>query len=100
MSDNENFLKPLLDLMNQRMDDLNKKIDENTAVTNQTLKQAQYTNGRVTKLELKAADEEAKKAAKHFSMPPGALYLIAVGAVVLLSIIAALLKIPVWKILP
>jgi hypothetical protein len=99
MSDQENFLKPLLDLMNKRMDTLENKIDSNTITTDKTLTQAQYTNGRVTKLEKKVADSMNVKVAKKFNLPPNVIYLLALGAVLLLVIIAVILKIPVVKLL-
>lgn len=99
MSDTENFLKPLLEMMDKRMDSLDKKIEENTALTNQTLTQAKYTNGRVTRLEKKVADQQAAKIAKKFSLSPNVIYLIAVGAVVVLIIVATLIGAPVKGLL-
>ncbi|HWT40073.1 MAG TPA: hypothetical protein VN081_02275, partial [Dongiaceae bacterium] len=64
------FLQPLLDLMNhnaeelaKRMDNQDKTLIEIKSVANQALTQAKYTNGRVTKLEKAQADAKNKKVA-------------------------------------
>jgi hypothetical protein len=98
MSDTENFLKPLLDLMNKRMDDLSTKVDSNTSLTEQTLTQTRYTNGRVTKLEKNMADMQNRKSAHKLNVAPNIVYLVAVGSVVLLIIIATLLHINLGSI--
>lgn len=95
----ESFLRPLLDMMNKRMDVIGNKIDANTLTTEKTLTQAQYTNGRVSKLEQKVADMQNSSAAKKVSLSPNVIYLIALGSVILLVIIAVLLKIPIGGLL-
>ena len=100
MAKQNDFLKPLLDVMNDRMDRIEDKVDANTTLTQQTLTQAKYTNGRVTKLERQVAAEKAKKTAKKLNLPtPPVLYLIALGAVILLIIVATLLKVPLGGLL-
>ena len=87
----DNFLQPLLDMMNRRMDTLEQKIDANTTTTNQVLDQAKYTNGRVTKL------EQAR--GKRLNITPNVVYLMALGAVILLAIIATVLHVQLGGIL-
>lgn len=98
VSKSDNLLKPLLDLMNHNAEELSKrldkqddKLDTNISIANQALTQAKYTNGRVTKLEKKMADAQNKKVAKSFNIKPEVLYLLAVGAVITLFIVATLL---------
>lgn len=93
------FLQPLLDMMNRRMDDLEKKIDANTKLTQQALNEIKYTNGRVDgqekdigKLKGGLAKVERKSGLK-LEFNPRLMYVIAVGAVLLLAIIASLLHI-------
>lgn len=91
MSDQTEFLKPLLDMIDRRMTTLESKVDANTVITSKILVQAKYTNGRVTKLEGLTATKDAAKTAKKFSIPPNAIYVLAVAAVLLLGIIFFLL---------
>jgi len=91
MSQQADFLQPLLDMIDRRMNKLEEKVDANTVITNKTLVQAKYTNGRVTKLEGLTATKDAAKTAKKFSIPPNAIYVLAVGAVLTLGIIFFLL---------
>jgi F420-0:gamma-glutamyl ligase len=100
MSEQNEFLQPLLDLMNKnadalssRLDKVEKKIDDNTSTTNKILSQARYTNGRVTKLEKLNADKTAIKVAKRFNVDPKTVYIVAIGAVIVLAIVATLLHI-------
>lgn len=99
MSEQDSFLQQLLDMMNNRMSKIEDKLDANTAVTQQILTQAKYTNGRVTKLEKQQADAQNIKAAKKFNLSPNVIYLLALGAVILLAIVAVLLKIPIGGLL-
>jgi hypothetical protein len=98
MDNQENFLKPLLDMMNQRMDGLSaqmtdsaKKIDTNTALTNKVLAQANKTNGRVNGLEQREADAKNVKAAHKYNLSPNVIYLIAVAGVIIVIVVASLL---------
>lgn len=92
MAEHQDFLQPLLDLMNKRMDTIESKVDGNTATTEKVLEQARYTNGRVTKAEgdIKALQSQA---GRKLNLQPSLMYLIALGAVMLLVIIASLLGI-------
>ena len=94
MTKQNDFLKPLLEMMNKRMDTLEQKIDSNTQTTQQILEQAKYTNGRVTKTE-KAIARLERVRGKRFELPPNAIYLVALGFVILLIIIARLLHIDI-----
>lgn len=96
MTQQSEFLQPLLDMIDRRMDKLEAKVDANTVITNKTLVQAQYTNGRVTKLEGFAATKDAAKTAKKFNLPPNVIYILAVAAVLLLAIVFFLMtgKVP------
>lgn len=92
MSENQDFLQPLLDLMNKRMDTMENKIDANSATTEKVLEQARYTNGRVTKAEANITALQ-KQAGRKLNLQPNLLYLIATGGIILLAIIAQLLHI-------
>lgn len=92
MSNQNDFLQPLLDLMNKRMDTMENKIDANTKTTDEILAQARYTNGRVTKSEADIKALQTQEGHK-LSLPPNVMYLIALGAVLLLVIIASLLHV-------
>jgi Flp pilus assembly protein TadB len=98
MAEHDDFLKPLLDLMNRRMDTIETKVDANTNITAEVLEQARHTNGRVTKSEddIKALQTQA---GHKFNLQPSLLYLIALGAVILLVVIASLLHINLGGIL-
>jgi septal ring factor EnvC (AmiA/AmiB activator) len=95
----QDYLQPLLDLMqrnadqqSKRMDGLEKKIDANTTTTNQVLDQAKYTNGRVTKAEKRIRNLESR-GFKKLNINPNTLYMIALGCVIALYIIAKSLHI-------
>ena len=98
MAENQDFLQPLLDLMNRRMDTMEKKIDANSETTEKVLEQARYTNGRVTKAEgaIKALQSQA---GRKLNLTPNVMYLIALGAIILLVIIASLLGIDLGGLL-
>lgn len=85
---NKDFLEPLLDLMNKRMDSLEAKVDANTQVTTETLAQAKHTNSRVTKLEKRMAKVELTRGRK-LNIDPKLLYTLATALVLLLAIVAA-----------
>ena len=97
--DNNEFLKPLLDMMNKRMDGLESKIDVNTATTNQVLTQAQETNGRVTSAEQAIKRLEVVKGSKPLVFTPNLVYMIAAGFVLLLAIIAVTLHINIGNLI-
>lgn len=94
----DNFLQPLLDLMNKRMDTIEQKVDDNTQTTQKVLDEAQYTNGRVTSVEAAVKRLETSKG-KKLDLPPNVIYLIAVGAVILLAVVATLLHINLGNLL-
>lgn len=100
MAKQTDFLQPLLEMMNKRMDTLEQKIDSNTQTTNQVLQQAKYTNGRVTKAE-KAIVRLEKMGGKrvNLNLPPNIIYLLAIGFVILLIIIAKLLHADLGRLL-
>lgn len=93
------FLKPLLDLMNRRMDGLEKKIDDNSSLTQQALDEVKATNGTVEahghdiKAIQHALSKVEKKSGRKFDISPSVLYLIALGAVILLMTIATILHV-------
>lgn len=97
--DKNDFLQPLLDLMQRNADDQSKrmnsfeaKLDKNTSTTQKILDEAKYTNGRVTTTESAIKRLETAKG-KKLDLAPNVIYLIAVGAVILLIIVAALLHV-------
>lgn len=99
------FLQPLLDLMqrnadrqSERMDAFEKKLDTNTSTTQQVLEQAKETNGRMTRAERAISRLETKKG-KKLELPPNVIYLIALGAVILLAVVATLLHINLSNLL-
>lgn len=99
------FLQPLLDLMQRnadaqstRLDSLEAKVDANTAISQDALNQAKETNGRMTRAEKAIARLENKKG-KKLELPPNVIYLIALGAVILLAVIATLLHINLGSLL-
>jgi len=98
MAKQNDYLQPLLDLMNKRMDSLEDKIDTNTETTNKILDQARYTNGRVTQAEKDIKVLQGKKG-KKLNIPTSILYLIALAAVIALIIVAKLLGVELGEIL-
>lgn len=93
------FLKPLLDMMNRRMDGLEKKIDNNTDLTQKSLDEISATNSTVAqhdsaiKTLQHALQRTERKSGKRIDLNPNVVYLIALGAVILLVIIASILHI-------
>lgn len=116
MAKQPDFLQTILDMMGKRMDDLGNKIDTNnvamnkrvdaiedkidtnTSVTQGILTEAKYTNGRVSRNEKSIVRLESKKG-KKLELPPNVIYLIALGAVILLAVIATLLHINLGNLL-
>lgn len=94
----ENFLKPLLDMMNKRMDGLSTKLDANTAISQQALDEARAARGKIETAESAIRRLERKRGSK-INLPPNVIYLLALGTVLLLAIIAVLLHVNVGEIL-
>lgn len=94
----DDFLQPLLDMMDRRMDTLEHKIDANTVTTNKTLEQARYTNGRVTKAEANIIELQ-KQSGRKLNFNPNIIYLLAIAFVLLLAIVASILHIQIGGIL-
>lgn len=99
MARQDEFLKPLLDLMqrnaerqDKQLDELTRKIDANTAISQQALEESKATNGRINAVEGRLRKVETKKG-KKLELNPNVIYLIALGAVILLIIVASLLKV-------
>lgn len=86
-----NDLNSLLNNIASQVSSLDKKQDEQNKTLTKILIQAEKTNGRVTSLE--------KGQGKKFSLPPNVIYLIAVGGVVALVIVATSMGINVKGIL-
>lgn len=104
------FLQQVLDMMDKRMDSLEHKIDDNnvamnkrvdtiegkidtnTQVTQDVRDTAKRTNGRVSLVE-KAVKKLEGRSGKKFNLEPNVIYFIALGTVILLTIIASMLKV-------
>jgi hypothetical protein len=97
MGEQENFLKPLLDMMNKRMDEISSKLDDNTAISQQALDEARSAHGKIETAEAAIRRLERTKGRK-LDLPPNVIYLIALGAVILLLVIATLLHINIGGI--
>lgn len=76
MSNEYDFLKPLLDLMQENHKSLEKKVDTNTKLTRRALDQATQTNGKVADHEKRLRQVEARK---KFKLDPKLAYIIAVA---------------------
>jgi hypothetical protein len=93
------FLKPLLDMMNRRMDDLATKLDSNTALTQQALDEIRATNSKVDQHDhsinalQRAIQRKERSIGRKLDLNPSIVYLIALGAVILLLTIASLLHV-------
>lgn len=94
------FLQQLLETMQRnsdrqdiRMDELNKKIDANTVTTNQVLSQARQTNNQVSRHDQEIKDLQKKTGSKFANINPSVIYLIALGSVILLMVVASLLHV-------
>lgn len=98
MPSNDDFLKPLLDMMNKRMDGLDAKMDANTALTQQTLEKMENANGRITNTENAIKRLEGAKG-KKLNVNPQLIYVLALGTLILLTIIASLLHVNLRGIL-
>lgn len=101
----DNFLQQVLDLMNKRMDGLEKKIDDNTVVSQQALDEIKTTNGKVADQEKllqtfkTALGKVERRAGKKIDLSPNVLYLIALGSIILLLIIASILHVDLGGLL-
>lgn len=99
MKNQPDFLQPLLELMQRnaesqtkRLDSFESKMDANTVTTQQVLDEIRATNGRVTVNEAAIKRLETSKG-KKLEIPPNVIYLIALGAVILLAVVATLLHV-------
>lgn len=99
MKNQPDFLQPLLDLMqrnadaqSKRMDSFETKLDANTVTTQKVLDEATATNGRMSSAEKAIARLEAARG-KKLDLPANVIYLIALGAVILLAVVATLLHV-------
>lgn len=93
------FLKPLLNMMTDRMDRLEEKIDANTSLTQTVKDEIESTNHIVSKhgdsiktLQHALAGAQ-RKTGRKLDFNPSFIYLLALGAVLLLLVIASLLKV-------
>lgn len=105
MKNQPDFLEPLLKLMQQnaeaqtgRMDKFEAKMDANTATTQKVLDEIRDTNGRVSETERAIKRLQTAKG-KKLALPPNVIYLIALGAVILLAVIATLLHVNIGGLL-
>ncbi|HET8709266.1 MAG TPA: hypothetical protein VFL85_03210 [Candidatus Saccharimonadales bacterium] len=103
---NTSYLEQLIELMqrnaerqDKRMDALEAKIDANSKITGQVLEQAKYTNGRVTKAEKNLVALENKVGDRVPLLNSKILYLVALGFVILLLILAQTLHVGVDGVL-
>lgn len=97
-SKNTDFLQPLLDMMNKRMDTLEQKVDDNTDISQQALDQAKATNGRLSRAE-KAITALQKRGFKKLNISPNVIYLLALAGVLFLAIIAEVLHVNITRII-
>lgn len=74
------------------MDELEGKIDKNTGLTQKALDEIQTTNGKVKEHDGAIKRLERRKG-KRLEVNPNVIYLIALGAVILLLIVASLLHV-------
>lgn len=86
-----NDLNSLLNNIASQVSRLNEKQDKQSETLTKILVQAEKTNGRVTSLE--------RGQGKKFSLPPSIIYLIALGGVISLAIVAVSMGINVKGIL-
>lgn len=86
------------DRQEQRLDELTTKIDGNTATTNQILTQAQATNGQVLRHDQEIKDLQKKSGSRLSSISPNVIYLVALGSVILLMVIATMLHVDITGI--
>lgn len=99
MSEKNDFLQPLLDMMSRRMDDLSNKIDANTATTTKVLEEVSGIKSEVDRHDGAIKRLEVGRGKKPLMLNPNVMYLIALGFVMLLAIIAAVLHVNVGGIL-
>jgi len=98
MAKQNDFLQPLLDMMNKRMDTFEQKLDANSETTQKILDQALHTNGRVTRAEKAIAKLENARGTK-LNIEPRTLYMVAIAFVLILLIVASLLKVNIGGLL-
>lgn len=99
MAEQNDFLKPLLDMMSGRMDRLEQKIDASTAMQSKILEHSEHVDDQIDEhgktLETLTVELSRlqKQGYRKLDLSPNIMYLIAVGAVLLLAIVAALLHV-------
>ena len=95
----DDFLDQLLELMNRRMDEQARATAENTRVTQRVLAKVEQAHTTMSRHETEIEaikDSLAKVEQRGFKLPKPSqsiLYLVALGSVILLLIIASLLKV-------
>lgn len=95
---NKDFLQTIFDMMNRRMDDLDTAIKANTAISQKALDEVR-TVAPIVQQHEKALKALERKHGKKLDLPPNVIYLIALGAVILLVIVATLLRIDLGNLL-
>lgn len=95
---NKDFLQTIFDMMNRRMDDLDSAIKTNTSISQKALDEVQAISPMVKQHE-KAIKALERKHGKKIDLPPNVIYLIALGAVILLAVVATLLHINLGSLL-
>lgn len=99
MAEND-FLQQLIKMMDERLARVENKIDANTSLTQKALDTARHVDGRVDRAEkdIVALQKQAGKR-PPIQLSPNVIYLIALGAVILLAVVAALLKVDLGGLL-
>ena len=98
------FLQPLLDLMqrnaqdqSKRMDEFDSKLTANTKLTQKALDELQ-TNHATLQEHTRAIKALERKKGKKLDISPNVLYLVALASVILLLIIATILHVDLGRI--
>lgn len=99
MTRQPDYLTQLLENMQQQMNRLERKQDDQTQILSDVQVQTNKTNGRVTHLEKQVGKLETKKGMSFKTPPATVMYLLALACVIVLVIIATLLKIPLGGLL-
>ena len=89
MAEND-FLDKLLDEITKRLDRVEGKVDKNTALTQEALNAAKAAASEHDNIKKRVGKLEAEKG-KKLDLPPNVIYLIALGGVILLIIVASIL---------
>lgn len=86
------------------MDELGSKIDANTIISQKALDEAHDAATKAAEVASRTHDNEAairsleRRHGKKLNLPPNLIYLLALGTVLLLAIIAVLLHVNIGKI--